>query len=191
MWRLKKKLISKLYFTQLYTLTYYWSSIGYSHMLMIWKLSRSDFPSLHRASRHSNIKSFDGREYWPPRASSLILVVLETHIWVTSIKEIYYIHIKNWIAPRHNAPVKSTIWFTLFHYYNIHPSTNLFCQEQSSTSVWNQSQSNFKLQTTQFVSSSTHLLDSEEPKCTVCIESSSQAHHRLGCHHAVHTVSGN
>ena len=39
-------------------------------------------------------------------------------------------------------------------------------------------------------SHSSHPLDSEEPKCTVCMESCSQAHHCPGCHNAVHTVCG-
>ena len=120
MWRLKKKLISKLYFTQLCTLTYDCYSI---HMLMIWKLSRSDFPSYIEhlditISNHLTEENTDHLE-----SSSLIWVVLETPIWVTSIKEIYYIHIKNWIAPRHNAPVKSTTWFTSFHYYNTYSNS--------------------------------------------------------------------
>ena len=38
------------------------------------------------------------------------------------------------------------------------------------------------------VSHSSHPLDSEEPKCAVCLESCSQAHHCLGCHNAVHIV---
>ena len=123
MWRLKKKLISKLYFTQLCTLTYDCYSIGYTHMLMIWKLSRSDFPSYIEhlditISNHLTEENTDHLE-----SSSLIWVVLETPIWVTSIKEIYYIHIKNWIAPRHNAPVKSTTWFTSFHYYNTYSNS--------------------------------------------------------------------
>ena len=35
-----------------------------------------------------------------------------------------------------------------------------------------------------------HPLDSEEPKCAVCLESCSQAHHCPGCRNAVHTLCG-
>ena len=40
------------------------------------------------------------------------------------------------------------------------------------------------------VSHSSHPLDSEEPKCAVCLESCSQAHHCSGCHNAVHAACG-